>query len=347
MKKLLYPALAAIAVLSASCTKNSIDKQDTSSSQAKINFTTVTGRNTKAPINGTTYKTTDPAFGVFCYVLPSGTWASSSASAQTYMDNVQICYVSADKIWEPANTYYWPLSGSLTFVGYSPFGCAGTVSYAPATKALKVQDFTVKASAAAQEDLMWATTNPDLTANQSTYTSELGTSDLRGVNEVFHHALSQVKFNVRKAAGLEDYTVTVNSITFDAHSKGTLIVTADSPAWSAQAKQTGFVYDTGGADVEAPDSSEEFAPFGSANMPVPQALSATVQTFDITYSLSKGSVDLGSKTLSGVDLLGTEVTEWLPNTIYNYNIVIDLEKIYFNPTVVEWTPDTPQEINVQ
>ena len=342
MKKYLFLAVAAVAVL-ASCSKNQIDP----ASKKQINFSTVTGMTTKAPISGTTYKTTDPAFGIFCYALTgTKTWAANSNDGQLYMDNVEIAYNSTDLIWEPATTYYWPLSGSLTFVGYSPYGCAGTVAYAPATKVLTVTNFTVDDDPDDQEDLMWATTNPDLTDNQSTYTSESATSTLLGVNEVFHHALSQIKFNVRKAAGLDAYTLTVNSITFDAYSKGTLTVTNDSPAWSAQAKQDAFVFDTEGSDVVAPNNSASYAAFGKPNMTVPQTLASGVQTFTITYSLEKDGVDLGQKTVTAQNLLGTTVTAWAANTIYNYNLDIDLKKIYFNPTVVEWTTGASQQIDV-
>ena len=345
MKKFFFLAVAAIVALAA-CSKNVID--ETSNEARKINFSTVTGMNTKAPISGTVYKTTDPTFGIFCYALTSGqTWASNSASGQLYMNNVEISYNGTDKIWEPASVYYWPLSGSLTFIGYSPYGCAGTVAYAPATKALTVTNFTVDDDPDDQEDLMWATTNPDLTDNQSTYTSELQTSTLTGVNEVFHHALSQVKFNVKKAAGLDSYDITVNSITFTAYSKGTLTVTDDSPAWSAQANQDGFHYDTEGSDVAAPNNASAFALFGKANMPVPQTLAASNQQFTITYSLEKDGVDLGSKTVTKDLYVNAEgLTAWAPNTIYNYNITIDLNKIYFNPTIVEWTTGSSQEIDV-
>ena len=346
MKK--YFILAAAALLSlAAC--NKIDPENPTQEKRAINFTAVAAKTTKAPITGTTYKTTDPHFGIFCYALTgTKTWAANSADGQLYMDNVEISYNSTDKIWEPTTTYYWPLSGSLTFVGYSPYGCAGTVTYVPGTKTFTVTNFLVNADADAQEDLMWASTNPDLSNNQSTYTSESATSTLQGVNEVFHHALSQVKFNIKKAAGLDDYTITVNSITFDAYSKGTLTIVNDgTPTWSAQAKQDAFVFNTEGTDVVAPNNSAEFAAFGKANMTVPQTLVAGTQTFTLTYSLTKGGVDLGQKTISNLDLLGGTVDTWAANTIYNYNIVIDLAKIYFNPTIEEWTAGSSQLINAQ
>lgn len=349
MKKLFFLAVAAVAVLAA-CTKNNVD--NTSNKARQINFSTVAGMNTKAPITGTIYKTTDPQFGMFCYALVDGkNWTANSADGQLYMDNETISYNSTDKIWETSSVYYWPLSGSLTFIGYSPKNAAGTVAYNKSTKALTVTDFEVNSAAASQQDLMWATTQKDLTDNQSTYTSEIETSTKTGVNVIFHHALSQVKFNVKKAAGLDDYTITVNSITFSAYNKGTLTVTNDVPVWSAQALITGgsaFTYDTTGSDVVAPNNASAFAAFGVANMPVPQALVADTQKFTITYSLEKSSVNLGSKTVTTDLRVADGVTEWAQNTIYNYNIVIDLNKIYFNPTIVEWTsPEANQQIDVQ
>ncbi|MBQ7272259.1 MAG: fimbrillin family protein [Bacteroidales bacterium] len=348
MKKFFFLAVAAVVALAA-CTKNEADKTSFEKSR-QISFSTIAGKATKTPLSGTIYKTTDPTFGVFCYALTNGkNWTANSADGQAYMDKIEISYNSTDKIWEPASTYYWPLSGSLTFTGFSPYTEASKVAYAPATKAMTVTGYVAAATTAAQTDLMWANTQKDLTDNQSTYTSESATSTLKGVNMVFHHALSQVKFFVKKAAGLDDYTVTVNSITFNAMSTGTLTVTDDSPVWGAATVKAD--YDSEGADVVAPNNSAAFAVVGNANMMVPQTLTAANplvdndQKFVITYSLEKSGVDLGQKAVT-VALRTTDVTAWEQNKIYNYNIVIDLNKIYFNPTMVDWVNADPQPTEI-
>ena len=339
MKKIFALAVLAVFAL-ASCSNNTLDPQ----SQKKINFSTVAGMGTRTPLSGTTYKTTDPTFGVFCYALVSGkNWTSNSNEGQAYMNKVEISYNSTDQIWEPASTYYWPLSGSLTFTGFSPYSENAKVAYDPATKAMTVTNYVAADATASQTDLMWATTQKDLTDNQSTYTSESATSTLTGVNMVFHHALSQVLFKVKKAAGLDDYTVTVNSITFNAFSTGTLTVTDDSPVWGAATVDD--EYDSEGSDVVAPNNASAFADFGNANMMVPQALVAATQQFDITYSLEKSGVNLGQKTVT-VDLHTTDVTAWEQNKKYTYQITIDLNKIYFNPYMVDWVDNTAQNINV-
>lgn len=351
MKKFIFFAAAAVIAL-ASCTKNEADK--TAYEQAKvINFNTVAGKATKTPLSGAVYKTTDPHFGVYSFALPTNgqTWAANSATSGLYMDKVEISYNSTDLIWEPASTYFWPLSGTLTFTGFSPISEASKVSYNTTEKKLIVTNYVAAAATANQTDLMWAETQKNLSDNQSTYTDEnSNTSTLRGVNMVFHHALSQVIFKVKKAAGLDDYTVTVNSIIFNAMSTGTLTVTDDTPEWGTATTKANYTSE--GSDVIAPNNSAAFAVFGNANMMVPQTLTAegseNDQKFDITYSLEKSGVNLGQKTVT-IALKTDAVEAWVQNKIYNYNIVIDLNKIYFNPTMVEWDDANPQptQITVQ
>ena len=341
MKKFFFLAVAAIVTLAA-CTKNNPDTA--ANAGHRINFSTVAGPNTRTPLSGTVYKTTDPHFGVFCYALRDGqTWTANSAAGQAYMNKIEISYNSTDKIWEPASVYYWPLSGSLTFTGFSPYAENAKVAYATDTKTMTVTNYVAAADTTAQTDLMWASTQKDLTDNQSAYTSEIETSTLTGVNMIFHHALSQVKFAVKKASGLDDYTVTVNSIVFNAYSTGTLTVVDDAPSWGAATVDQN--YKSGETNVVAPNNSAAFAAYGAPNMMVPQTLTASQQQFTITYSLEKDGVDLGQKPVT-VNLRTDALTAWAINTKYTYNITIDLNKIYFNPTIVEWTTGSSQEIDV-
>ena len=343
MKK--YFILAAAALLSlAAC--NKIDPENPTQEKRAINFSAVAAKTTKALITSTYYNTSDPVFGMYCYAVASGTWAENHGTSQAYMDNVQIKYNESSDIWEPYNgsafvTYYWPLSGSLTFIGYSPYKASG-VSYDKTTQALTFTDFTQAAAVASQEDLMWATTNVNKTANDGHYqsSSEDTPSTATGVNVVFHHALSQVCFTISKAATLTDYTVTVNSITFNAFKKGTLTVTNDTPSWGEATVDETFT-----AKAAAQEATTSAVAYGDANLAIPQDLVAATQKFYINYSLSKGGVNLGSKTVN-VDLRNGSVTAWANNTKYVYNITIDLNKIYFNPTVAEWAAPVEQGVNV-
>ena len=123
MKKFFFLAVAAVVALAA-CTKNEADT--TSFEKAKvINFNTVAGKATKAPISGTTYSYDCPAFGVFAsYLEKDKTWAANKATATRYMDDVEVSFNDTKDIWAPASTYYWPLEGSLSFIAYSPKAAA-------------------------------------------------------------------------------------------------------------------------------------------------------------------------------------------------------------------------------
>lgn len=344
MKKYFFLAVAAVVALAA-CTKNEIDQ--TSKAGREINFNAVAGMTTKAPITSTYYGTSDPIFGMFCYAVASGEWADNHATSAAYMDNVQIKYNSTSDIWEPWSgsayvTYYWPLSGSLTFIGYSPYKASG-VSYDKSSCALTFTDFTQAAAAASQEDLMYATTNANKTGNDAAYksSSEDVASTATGVNVVFHHALSQICFTIKKAAALTDYTITVTGLSFNAYKKGTLTVTNDSPSWG-----TATVDETFSVGSSSQAATTSAVAYGDAHLAVPQDLVAATQQFSITYSLAKDTVPLGSKTVD-VDLRNGAITAWGPNTKYVYNITIDLDKIYFNPTIVDWTsPATEQGVDV-
>lgn len=343
MKKYFIIAAAAVVALAA-CTKSEVDNTAYEQSRV-INFNAVAHKATKAPLTGTTYGTGAPNFGVFAYALAdrdpiAGSWAANSSALSPYMDNVEIKYNDTDKIWEPDATYYWPLSGSLTFIGYSPYMASG-VTYAPASKTLTFTDFVQVAAVASQKDLMWATTNPDLQANQSVYVP--GGGDKKGVNIVFHHALSQVRFAIKKATGLSGYTITVNSIKFNANSKGTLTVVNDTPSWGTAT--TNLEYTVKEGNQEATEAA--YVAYGDAHMPIPQALTAGTQQFVITYSLeTTGGISLGQKTAT-FNLRTSDVVEWAQNTIYTYNLLIDLDKIYFNPTISEdWDGPVTTDVDV-
>lgn len=330
MKKYFILAAAALVTL-ASCMKNDIDQ--TSQKGREINFNAVAAMATKTPLEGTTYGTGAPHFGVFSYALANrtpiaGSWDANESALTPYMDNVEISYDPDDKIWEPGSVYYWPLSGSLTFIGYSPYMASG-VSYTPASKTLTFTNFVQVASADSQKDLMWATTNKDLQGNQSVYTPGGGTKT--GVNIVFHHALSQVVFAIKKDAGLSGYVIKVKSISFNANSKATLEVVDDVPTWGASSEN--LSYTVGSADQVATDAA--YVQYGSAHMPVPQTLTAGTQQFSVTYSLeTTAGLALGQKTAT-FNLRTDSVTAWAQNTKYTYNLLIGLEQIYFNPTISE------------
>jgi len=367
MKKFFFLAAAAIVALAA-CSKNETDT--TAYEQSKvINFNTVANKATKAPITGTTYSYKLPAFGVFAYYLSSGTWSTSAANsnASAYMTDVEVAWNETKDIWAPSSTYYWPLEGSLTFIAYSP-KTAATAAFSNAG-VLTLTDFTVASTVADQVDLLYSSIAADKTANDAYYVdstnsknSETAEGD-KGVNIKFKHALAQVIFKAKTAdevyaAGM---SFKVDNITVNAASTATsMTVTNPTDAqlssaittWNEPKTNADFVV----SNAAFPATENTYLtdaysdPIGDALLMIPvTAFASTDPSVSITYTLYRMSdnLDMGSKTVTvKFDNIDDVITSWQAGKKYVYEFTIDLQKIYFNPSITDWVDGETQEFDV-
>lgn len=123
-------------------------------------------------------------FALFAYhqETPGGQWKSFIDKAEFHKE---------DGVWcGKDQAYYWPLSGTLAFAGYSPYSTGGistseTISFSPSTRDMVVKDFINDGS----RDLMFFLPQVD--------------GDIVGVSKTsssvpvqFHHALSMLSFNI-------------------------------------------------------------------------------------------------------------------------------------------------------
>ena len=367
MKKYFILAAAALVTLAA-CSKNEADT--TAVEQARvINFNTVANKATKAPITGTTYSYNCPAFGVFAsYLEKNKTWADDKADAVRYMDDVTVSFNDTKDIWVPSSTYYWPLEGTLSFIAYSP-ATAATAAFAEATGTLTLTGFTVNTTVASQVDLLYSSIAADKTQNESYYVDGTNSKDSetaegdKGVNIKFKHALSQVIFKAKTADEVYDAGLSfkVNSITVNAASTATSM-TVTNPT-DAQLSSAITTWTAPGTNVNFAVSSADFPaaantyltktlsdPIGDPLLMIPvTAFAGTDPTVTISYTLYRTSdnVDLGSKTVTihFKDVADT-ITSWQAGKKYTYNLTIDLQKIYFNPTVTDWADGGSQDVDV-
>ncbi len=373
MKKYFFLAVAAVVALAA-CTKNEADT--TSFEKAKvINFNTVAGKATKAPISGTTYSYDCPAFGVFAsYLEKDKTWAANKATATRYMDDVEVSFNDTKDIWAPASTYYWPLEGSLSFIAYSP-KAAATAAFAEATGTLTLTGFTVESTVADQVDLLYSSVNADRTMNESYYVdggnsknSETAEGD-KGVNIKFKHALAQIIFKAKTADEVFDAGMSfkINTITVNAASTADNMTVVNPADGDAAATITTWTNPKTNADFAV--RSEDFpnatvaagaanflgktlsAPIGDALLMIPvTAFAGTDPTVTVKYTLYRTSdaLAMGSKTVTiHFDDIDDVVTDWQAGKKYEYDLTIDLQKIYFNPTITDWVDaEDPQPVDV-
>ena len=331
MKKV-FALAALVAVALTSCVTNEVVTPE-----GEIAFKAVNYKNTKAvvngPISGTTYPTTEH-FGVYAY--HSLTAWSTSYTPNTYMDNVEIWKNGG--VWKNhTQSYYWPKTGMLSFVAYSPYEFGtGTVS-APATEGVAFTDFTTTNDFAAQIDLMATDVVKDLAK----------ATPVVPVPVAFKHLLSQVKVAVKPAA--TNYAANgVTSITIDKVVLGGVNSVADyasvdgavvANGWSGHATPIVYTY-LNAAQTVALDATEGAA-VGTAALVIPQTNATRQFTINYTINYAGGAKDV----VEGATFNVAADYAWEMGKIYTYTVTIGVgDEITFTPSVSsDWvavTPDT-------
>lgn len=192
MKKVLFFALAAGVALAA-CTKNEVRPVNV---DQEITFQAVVDKAaTKGGTfdNGVTYPLDRP-FGTFAFFYTSHD--GYTKDAPKYIDNAKVENTSganSGSAWTTNPKYYWPKQGYLTFMSYSPYESLKTkVTCAPTDNALaeiKITDWDVNANQ--DVDIMIADRVDNLKANGNN-------AGYNGVPTVFRHKLAQlVNFSVQ------------------------------------------------------------------------------------------------------------------------------------------------------
>lgn len=179
MKKIAFIAALAIAAL-ASCSK-SVEEGFNS----EIVFQVARHKGvTKADDYKTDYQAVP--FGAFAWY--KGVSASDNT---TFMTNQKVSF--SDPVWKPeGTTYYWPKSGSIDFICYSPYTADGVDAPLPTITENGISYPAWNVGAHPTVDIMYADKVTGLTANSKTYFYD-------GVPTLFHHALAKVSFQIKQS----------------------------------------------------------------------------------------------------------------------------------------------------
>lgn len=334
MKKSLFLATIATIAL-ASCTQN-----EDFSQPEKINFNPVNykAQSTKAPINGAYYTSSDPSFGIFAFHTDKG-WDTDGTTINPYIGKSEVSWNRTNSEWNTATDAYWPLSGSLTFIGYTPFTSGNAdvnAAYDKATKKLTITNF----SAANQDDLMYTLPSDaqDLTVNSAPYIQEQGgTSAYSGVPIKFRHALSQIVVKAKVADTYTGATFTINSISLQGmNDNATLTVTENGnsvASWGTPyTRDAAFNILT----AETEELNTTLTKIGDAVLVIPQALVDQQQKLVISYSMTFNGV----KTTTSKDVYlnsGTNdaLTALAMGKKYTLNLTLYADRILYSPSVAE------------
>ena len=181
MKKTAFIAVLAIAAL-ASCSK-SVE----SGIQSEVVFQVARHKGvTKASPED--YKDNYQGVPFGAYAWYKGVSASDNAD---FMTNQKISFT--DPVWRPeGTTYYWPKSGSIDFICYSPYTADGTNAPLPVITEDSMAYPAWDVAANPDVDIMYADKVTGLTNNVNTYYYD-------GVPTLFRHALAKINFQIKAA----------------------------------------------------------------------------------------------------------------------------------------------------
>ena len=307
---------------------------------------------TKAPDD---YKTNYASVPFGAYAWFKG---EDPADNRNFMVNQQISYSPSGNIWAPyGTTFYWPKSGSLDFICYSPYSPGGVPSVSENTISYSVWDVGANPGV----DLLYADKLTGLQQNSYTYY-------YNGVPVLFRHALSRVSFSLQLAysevtsptGDKTKWDVTVNSITLkDVRTEGSLDLTLESGSWKLPDNRVWVPTSASGnmsLDCSAlvKFTSTDKQAVGEPMLVLPQALNLgqklvinmTINTWRDTGS-GYGTTPLITEAEVEVEapLSGTSLTGWGINQSIQYNLVLspslvdaDLKptQITFDPAVAGW-----------
>lgn len=357
MKKTIIISAFAAVLLTTGCVSNEVFSPE--EKQVEICFTTpVVGSMTKAPVYGEIgpkYSTSEnfTIFGVRHASTYDG-WAS--ANAASYINGAVFTYddtyndaTTGNGGWKALNQkYYWPMSGVLSFGGYSPASAhatepgEGTGKFSYNGNGVQIADFTVNPNVSKQQDVMYAKRTYNKTTNAG------GVNEIYdGVDIEFAHALSAIKFTAHLDRKYES-KFTVTSITIGGvKGKGDFnekvvdkynddeVTYSSSPSWAVEGSNT--TYDVFSGTHELNKTSQTVA---SNIILLPQTMTDDAY---ITIKYKVGPVATAAEIESTVKLKDL-TSEWVMGTRYTYNITLGYDLIYVGATVERW--DTEADVNI-
>ncbi|MBP5373924.1 MAG: hypothetical protein J6Y31_03295 [Bacteroidales bacterium] len=348
MKKLIIILTAAAALFA--CTK------------AEVN----NGREISFQIASGSVHTRATAGDVYSTSVPFGTYAWFNDTDE-FMVNEQVAFVTP--VWKTVDhTFYWPKTGAISFISYSPF--KGSSNVAGTVPAITKTSITYTGLTAGNEDVMYADkVSCSSNVNEVTDNVAGGTDNgYNGVPTVFRHALAKLSFKVKlnfteyddAANGSHtEWEVTLNSFKiggFKNTGDCALTLNADGSSWDKPVTTVGGVDYNVWTNVSGSTAGQELITtpvvlttaeqdLGAASgFVIPQVLEAGAQTVEISAhiktTLANGKV-INEDYVKTIDISAiSSLKAWQMNQSINY-------VIKFKPTAVSETDphhDDPEDV---
>ena len=359
MKKFFFLAVAAVVALAA-CTKNEVSTP--TNKGREISYNAVAAKATKAIINNTYYAPSDPAFGIWGLYQAenwstnhsNNVWIGASASAATQITWAKDSEnTDNSEAWRnAASVDYWPLTGSIVFMGYSPYANVNSkaaISVADNKATLTVSNFQTTTGSWV-DDLMWSDA-VEKSANDTNYDADgTNATTYNGVPVVFHHALSQIAIYAKtdKDYAAQDYTFTITALSVTVDDNATLTVADDltndpTVTWTEPATDaTRTVLSSASAAL-----TTTYVQQGVSFLVIPQTLTAAQDIISVTYQVvHNGVTSTATKTINLTAGDSVALTAFAKNTKYNLNLVFSMDEIKYSPDIVDWEATVTSEYEV-
>lgn len=353
MKKFLFFVGIAIASMTA-CTKT--EGVLGTPSESVISFKPLAAVQTKSgPITAYVEGTGD--FNVYAWYQASDVSAAfnPTESYTLYMNDVTCTYTKVGDIdegfegmntWKPANTYYWPKNGKLTFSAYYPTNTANID--VNAKNGITITDYTISDAANTQVDLLFS----DRAYDRVSTTQTDNVKEYDGVDIVFNHALSALTVNVKTADDYAADAIKLKKVEIvDALNKGTFKENCNNgynndthkPEWTLTGDVT--TYTVFGLDENGTTVTREGWKAGKDCLVLPQVFSDDI-AIKVTYAIKyidgettkylEQTATFPLKNSTTGNNPATAITAWEMGKWYKYNFTFTLDEIYFAPSVDKW-----------
>lgn len=356
MKKYYCIAAAVLCAMTA-CTKNELDVPEVN--EAIVFQVANYMAQTKA--DGPVAYSTSNSFGTYAWYDAE----NGGAQHQAFMENEKVSHNGTN--WAPAQTYYWPKTGNVDFISYSPYAASPWItimndktSACPDTTATIIKGSI--ANCAGTEDYMFS----DKALNYNANAGEYKINSTGGVPTLFHHALSKISVDIKAnqlTVGTTTWKVTIDSLSFtgiNVNGEVSFKLSSYSGTGAQQATwapvgENNIWTSSNPVDAIKAQSSKttlttSFQNTLNSYTVVPQALKGKKLHMEFTVeakNTSTGKVYSTEKIVKDFDLADDFNSDdyWKINTHTKYQITVcpnDGDKVVlFDPAVVEWDAASP------
>ncbi|MBE6198198.1 MAG: fimbrillin family protein [Rikenellaceae bacterium] len=267
----------------------------------------------------------------------SAVWDStddSTANFGVYFDGAKFVYDEGTSLWKGEPARYWPTSGDMHFLAFSPFPSVATLTttYKADGTIEKMDVIGINNNIKNQHDVLYS----DLLSVEAPQTAAQSLQ--------FHHALAQINVTFKKTDSAA--AVVLNSVKLlNAYFTGDVcIVPAEGAKSTASWTQLGLKTNSFFLEADATGVEDgvldQVLVSDSAYAPIPQVVMPSDQTaFEIIYTIDGHQhTYIHDCTLDAHEAPIVPTPKWEMGYKYTYNFTINVNEIIFDCEVENWIP---------